>query len=106
LPLEESVHLAIAKTAEEEGIEAAYSEIVNQLEILGPASLQGPFAMASRYLFLKQYDKVMETLEQGFEMHDSNMPYIASGYFNPEPLLNNPRFIAIMEKMNLPLPDN
>ena len=104
LPFEDSVHLAIAKTAEEEGINAAYSELVNLLEILGPASQQGPFAMASRYLFLKQYDKTMEALEQGFEMHDSNMPYIAGGYFKSGPLLDNPRLIAIMEKMNLPMP--
>jgi len=104
LPFEDSVHLAIAKIAEEEGINAALSEIVNQFEIMGPASLQGSFAMAGRYLFLKEYNKVMETLEQGFKMHDSNMPYMASGYFKSEPLLDNPRFIAIMEKMNLPMP--
>jgi len=106
LPLEDSVHLVIVKTAEEEGIEAAYSEVVNQLEILGPASQQGPIEMARRYLFLKQYDKAMEYMEQGFEMHDSNTPYIACGYFKSGPLLDNARFIAIMEKMNLPMPED
>jgi hypothetical protein len=33
------------------------------------------------------------------------MPYIATHGFLFEPLFDNPRFIAILEKMNLPLPE-
>ena len=104
LPFEDSIYQSIAVLAEKEGINAAYSEVVNQLELLGPASQQGPIAMAARYLFLKQYDKAMEYMEQGFEMHDSNTPYIACAYWKSGPLLVNPRFIALMEKMKLPMP--
>jgi len=104
LPFEDSIYQSIVVLAEEEGIKAAYSETVNQLEVMGPSGFQAPLRMAYRYLFLDQYDKVIELIEQGFEIHDSNMPYIACGYFIPEPLLDNPRYIAIMEKMNLPMP--
>lgn len=82
----------------------AYEEIVAQLEILGPASFQKPVHMANRYTMLGQYDKAIELMEVGLEMHDSNMPYIAGGYGNPEPLKNNPRFITLMDKLQLPLP--
>jgi len=42
-------------------------------------------------------------IEKGFEMHEPSMPYIAArGRF--EQLYDNPRFIDILEKMNLPLP--
>ena len=104
MPFEDSVHLLIEQKAREEGIQAAYEEIVNQLDILGPANFQKPVHMANRYTFLNQYDKAMDLLELGFEMHDSNMPYIACGYGDSEPLYDDPRFIALMEKLHLPFP--
>jgi hypothetical protein len=32
------------------------------------------------------------------------MPYLVSGSFHLDILYENPRFIAILEKMNLPIP--
>jgi hypothetical protein len=61
--------------------------------------------MANRYSFLSQYDKAMDMLEFGFEVHDQNMPYMASGYGMMDSLYTNPRFLAIMEKLNLPMPE-
>ena len=106
LPFEDSIHQDIAKIAEEEGIVAAYSEIVNQLEIMGPSSHQGPLHMANRYIVLNQYIKTIELLEMGFEIHDNNMPYIACGYGKMEALYDNPRYIALMEKLKLPMPED
>ncbi|MCK5694120.1 MAG: hypothetical protein KAI08_14755, partial [Bacteroidales bacterium] len=74
-PFEEEVYLSIEKILEEEGIKAAYAELISQLEILGQSSFLLPVHMANRYSFLNQYDKAMDMLEFGFEVHDQNMPY-------------------------------
>ncbi|MEN8228581.1 MAG: hypothetical protein ABFS38_10545 [Bacteroidota bacterium] len=106
LPFEDSIQLVIEDIAEDVGMKAAYREIVNQLEVMGPASHQRSLHMANRYAFLNQYDKAMELLETGFENHDNNMPYIACGYGKLEALYDNPRYIALMEKLNLPMPED
>jgi hypothetical protein len=60
--------------------------------------------MAVFYIMGNQQDKAMDCLEKGYEIHDPNMPYIATKAYPLDSLYNNPRFIAILEKMNLPLP--
>ncbi len=61
--------------------------------------------MAYRQMMVAQPDKAMEWIEKGFEVRDPVMPYIATHGFLCEPLFDNPRFIDIVEKMNLPLPN-
>jgi hypothetical protein len=48
----------------------------------------------------------MEQVEFGFEVHDQNIPYIAGGFNYLDPLYTNPRFLAIIEKLNLPMPED
>ena len=64
----------------------------------------GFFDMAFRYIIANQPDKAMDWIEKGFESHDPLMTYITKSAQILEPLFGNPRFIAICEKMNLPLP--
>jgi len=86
------------------GFVAANEEILSQLEVLAQKEYTAPAAMACRYMMVDRPDKALEWLEKGFELHDPVMPYIAThGYFF-EPLFDNPRFIDILRKMNLPLP--
>jgi len=88
----------------ETGFVAAYEEILRQLEVLAQKGYYPPFYMAARYMMVDQPDKAMEWIEKGFEVRDQAMVSIATkGLF--EPLFDNPRFIAILEKMNLPLPE-
>jgi hypothetical protein len=54
--------------------------------------------------FIGQEQKALGWLETGFEIHDPNMPYIASGFAMTDNLYDEPRFTAILEKINLPLP--
>ena len=65
-----------------------------------------PLDMAMRYIMANQPDKAMDWLEKGYEWHDPTMTYIATKIFNFDPLFNNPRFLDIVKKMNLPLPKN
>jgi tetratricopeptide (TPR) repeat protein len=104
LPFEEEDFISIEKISEEEGIEAAYKEIVSQLEVLMQSGFILPMHMAARYSHLNQYDKALNQLELGFEVHDQNMPYMACGYGKMDSLYTNPRFLAIMEELNLPMP--
>jgi len=89
----------------ESGFIAAYEEIMHQLEELAQKEYSAPVEMAYRYMMADRPDKAMEWLEKGLEVHDPVMPYIATKMFLFEPLFVNPRFIDIVEKMNLPLPN-
>jgi tetratricopeptide (TPR) repeat protein len=91
----------------ETGFVAAYEEILRQLEVLAQKGyFLAPVEMAFRYMMVDQPDKAMEWIEKGFEVHDPVMPYIATHIFLCEPLFDNPRFIEIIQKMNLPLPED
>ena len=41
-----------------------------------------------------------------FQLYFENIPYIATRAAKLDQLHNHPRFIAILEKMNLPLPED
>jgi len=103
LPLEEDTLKEIEAIFDEHGFVAAYEEIMHHMEALALNSYVVPLEMAYRYVMANQYDKAMDWVEKGFELHDGNMPYIATGMYNLDPLFNNPRFIDIAEKMNLPM---
>jgi hypothetical protein len=45
-------------------------------------------------------------LEKGYELHEPYMPYLAAGQNGFVKLYDSTRFISIVEKMNLPLPNN
>ncbi len=88
----------------EKGFVAAYEEILRQQEIIAQHEYVPPVEMAVRYMMVDQKEKAMEWIEKGFEMRDPNMPYIATHIYLCDPLFDDPRFIDIVQKMNLPLP--
>jgi len=90
----------------ETGFVAAYEEILRQLEVLAQKGFFPPVEMAYRYMMVDQPDKAMEWIEKGFEVRDPVMVYIATHGLLFEPLFDNPRFIEILQKMNLPLPED
>jgi tetratricopeptide (TPR) repeat protein len=102
--LTEEVNNSIDRIFKEQGRFAAYEEIVNQLELLSQNGYVAFWEPAYRYHQINQYEKALDWIEKGFERHNPNMPYIATGATNLNQLYNHPRFIAILEKMNLPLP--
>ncbi|MDF1574583.1 MAG: hypothetical protein P1P86_05270, partial [Bacteroidales bacterium] len=84
---------------------AAYEEALRQLEVLAQKGFTAPGEMAIRYMMVDQPDKAMDWIEKGFEVRDPVMPYITTQMFFLDPLFDNPRFIEIVQKMNLPLPE-
>jgi TolB-like protein/Tfp pilus assembly protein PilF len=105
VPLGNDIMRNIEKVYQDRGILAAYEEITQQMERRARNSFVPFFDMAIRYLLLGQNERALDWFETGLETHDPNMPYITTGFFDTEPLEDNPRFIAILEKMNLPLPE-
>jgi TolB-like protein len=89
-------------------IERVYHEtgIVSAYEKFAEKNYVSFLDMAFRYLIVNISDKAMDWIEKGFEMHDPQMSYISTTLYYLDPLFNNPRFIAICGKMNLPLPKN
>lgn len=94
----------IERIFNEEGFIKAYEKIMILLEKSAENNPISPVDMATRYIMANQPDKAMDWLEKGFELHDPGVTYIATKIFDFEPLFNNPKFIEIVKKMNLPLP--
>jgi len=88
----------------EQGYVAAETEIVKQFELLALEKYVSPHVMATRHCSNREYSKALDDLESGFEIHEPNMPYLAAGYNGFTELYDSTRFIAIVEKMNLPHP--
>jgi TolB-like protein/lipoprotein NlpI len=59
-----------------------------------------PFEIAVLYACTGNRKRTLDMLENGFEVKDSNMPYINSPVFDF--LHNEPRFMELVRKMNLP----
>lgn len=102
--IEEDVYEGIVGIYNESGIVAAYDELMKHMEKHAENNPISFLDMSSRYIIANQTDKAMDCLEKGFEMHDPQLGYIVASGRHSEPLYGNPRFIAICEKANLPLP--
>ncbi len=87
----------------EQGYFPALQEVVKSLELAAQQNFIQPYIVATYYLELKNTDKALEWIEKGFEGHDPDMPYISTYMAEFDQLYDNPRFIAILEQMNLPL---
>jgi len=62
--------------------------------------------MARRYLVVKDYDKAMDYYEKAYEERFGHLGYISLDVIKHPELKDNPRYIALLKKMNLPLPED
>ncbi len=103
---DEEAFMEIKRIFNEQGFSSAYEKIVPLYEDLANKNILSAMELAIVYTKANQYDKVMDQIEKGYEIRDLVMPYIATKAYNFEPLYENPRFIEIIQKMNLPLPED
>jgi TolB-like protein len=103
-PIEDKAFTEIEDVFHKEGFATAFKEITRLMEAFASKNPISPMDMAYRYIYANQPDKALDWLEKGYEMHDPNMPYISTHAYNLDSLFGNPRFIAIVRKMKLPLP--
>ena len=105
LPFEEEEIRSIDEVFREQGRTAANEAIVAKFELKAQHSFVSANSMAYRYLQVNQLNKAVDYIVKSFEMHEPSMPYIATrGRFGQ--LYDNPRFIDVLKKMNLPQPKN
>ena len=94
---------AIDLIYQEQGYPAADKEIVHQFELLAQEKYVPSTILARRHYAIGAYSKALDYLEKGYEVHEPFMPYIVSDQNGYPDLYDSTRFIAIVEKMNLPL---
>ena len=99
---DESTIAEVEKVYQSEGYEAAIRKIIEVNEKVyhdgGRISLMG---QATRYRNVGEYDKAMDYYELTYESKDPNLPYISCAPIFQQ-MKDNPRYIALLEKMGLP----
>jgi serine/threonine-protein kinase len=92
---------ALAATYAQAGRTAEAREIMADLESGAPVSdAKDPWYIAGAYVRLKEYDKAMAWLERGYETRSLFLPGIGRDpWFRP--LHTNPRFQALLRRLNL-----
>jgi tetratricopeptide (TPR) repeat protein len=94
---------ALERGLEKGGLESALRATADwQAERYGqPGRRITAIDVARRYFEAGDLDLAMEWLEKAYEEHNPNLPYIGLPYYDP--LRDNPRFQALLRKMNLPV---
>jgi hypothetical protein len=83
----------------------AINKIINAYEEAAQEVYISPCFLAYYYYFVKNYTKALECLEKGYEVRDGRMAYInARARFDS--LYDSTRYITILKKMNLSLPED
>ena len=61
-----------------------------------------PLSISWRYIYAGDYDSAIRWIEKAYEIHEPSIPYIATQPLY-EPLRADPRFRALVERLELPL---
>jgi len=104
IALEQETFKEIERIYSENGFYEAYNELVKQMEVHSQDNYVLPIDMALRYYVLNKDDEAMDWLEKGFDLHDPNLPFCAFSLMGFKRLYDDPRFIDMAEKINLPVP--
>ncbi|MGB5242556.1 MAG: hypothetical protein WBN28_09160 [Lutimonas sp.] len=93
---------AVLQAFHENGFIASIEEMFRMNEIYGNECYMTGYLKAERYMILGNVDKAMESLEKDLKEMETMMPYISPKYPYYEQFKDNPRYIEILKKMNLP----
>jgi len=90
---------------QEQGFPAVIEERIKvNEEVKNSGGRIGIANQGHRYCMLKEYDKAMDYFEQAYELHIPDIAYSSLYFYEYEQLKDNPRYIQLLRKMNLPLP--
>jgi len=101
--LGEEAHKAMAEAYKETGYKAAIDTMINHILNYSMDNYVSYPDLADYYFRVGKKEKAIECFYKGYEMHDPNMPYITHKMVHHNKLKNNPQFISLVKKMNLPL---
>jgi len=103
---DDEIKETIEKVLHEDGFVAAIEEFLKVNEEFGRVGCQmGYYSKFLWFIQLKEYDKALDNLEKMFEISYQNLTYMATNLNHYGQLKTYPRYIALLEKMNLPLPE-
>ena len=103
-PIEDEIKTSIEKIYRDKGYTAASKILLEQEEKYWDPNISWPYGYALNCIRGNQQGEAMDYLEEAYEEHDPNMIFIATKLMPFDSLYNNPRFISLVKKMNLPLP--
>jgi tetratricopeptide (TPR) repeat protein len=87
----------------EHGWLAVQEEVIKLYEEVGANSnLREKREQAMRYITVKKYNKAIDYFEEAYEMHSPNLPLISDNSIFIK-LKDNPRYIELLRKMNMPI---
>jgi tetratricopeptide (TPR) repeat protein len=90
----------------ESGWSAAIEELFRLNEIYGTSDCHlGPLNKMDWYMKMNRYEKAIDCMEEIYEMDPRRITYVATNRFGYEQLKSYPRYVEILRKLNLPLPD-
>jgi tetratricopeptide (TPR) repeat protein len=93
----------LLKTFDEQGQHAALEKVL--IEYAKSTRDRYSVDIAGIYAIVNKYDEALICLEKAYEMRKPSMPYLSTGNWH-DSIRNDPRFINLLEKMNLPLPED
>ena len=103
--MEEDTRLTILKIYEEQGFHTAIEEYIIEVEKITGDSY--PMDLAQLYTTIKEYSEAFIWLEKAYTDHDANLPYLSTFFVSFDTLfVSDPRYIELLKKMNLPMPEN
>ena len=100
---DEAVGNRIQKIHKEKGYKAGVEAIAEVYAKNYEESYMLPTDIAFNYGLAQDQQEVIKWLELGLEINDPGMPYIACSAFPVDFIRDNPRYIELLKKMNLPL---
>ncbi len=100
--MDEKVLASLDSTFRVEGyIGVIKARIKTNEEVLGKGGRISFSGQAVRYLEVKNYDKAMDNYESAYDIHDWEFAYISLDHLKYPELKDNPRYIALLKKINL-----
>ena len=95
----------IEKVLHEQGYVAVIEALINYNEEKHRKGERiGIGTQAEMYMKIGNYDRAMDYYEEMYEKKDPNLPFISGKVVQYPELKDNPRYVALLMKMNLPLP--
>lgn len=102
---DDEIKSSVENVLHEDGFVAAIEELLKMNEEFGKEGCQ--MTEGSKFFWfmqLKKYDEVQDYLEKLYESPCSNLTYIGTNTNFYDQLKTYPKYIALLKKMNLPLP--
>ena len=95
----------LEKVFHEQGYFAFMEEAIRiHEEVIPKDHIMHEIDQAERYSEVKNYEKALDYYEKCYEDQYWGLAYISALHLNHPEIKDNPRYIALLKKMNLPLP--